>query len=120
MSEIEERRSIVFLMVANKIVRSVIHQGKQAGSAINNGFALPPCQYSRPERGNLDILEELERPGDLDWVVLDKFLSIVKRGVVLQKGGKVSVHKPINGVEAGKNENAPAGGTYQGVALVIC
>jgi hypothetical protein len=64
-------------MMHDKIIRCPIHEGNQFPAFIDNGFALPPGQYCRPQTHNFYILLKAEKMRNTYRVILNKSRLVV-------------------------------------------
>jgi hypothetical protein len=64
-------------MMHDKIIRCPLHEGNEFPTFINDGFALSPGQYCRPQTHNFYVLLKAEQMGNTYGVILNKSRLVV-------------------------------------------
>ncbi len=67
---------ILFLVVQNKFMRSIIHEPKKLCGLVDNRLPLTPCEYGCPESSDLDILLLGIALWDTDGVICNEVNAI--------------------------------------------
>ena len=101
--KIQKTFPVGFGVVKYKIEGRAVHKSDQPFGALDDGFALPPGQDSRPETHDLAVLQKTESMRDADGVIGDKIGCVVPAD-----GGIEKIAEGGGGVHTEAKVTAPA------------